>query len=233
MNKALPVVVLLGAAAIAGCEKPPAPPQPPAHKTHWTAEDIAKDPQGYLLWSDRQVQAQIAERQQKLTGLAQRRKEFAEKRDVVRDQVEEYELIHKRLTAALERAEDEDRWPAQMAGRKFTREQALTIIRRCGELANELRPRLERYDGLLARMDQMEQTYRNDIRSLEHLREQLAIDLEQLRLTQASADVEQLRKAERQLESMSKALAAMGEDPLSLAAPPEPTRKLDIDEMLK
>jgi hypothetical protein len=240
MNRwlAICVAVWMGIGALAGCERPSGQPQVQAAtaddaRKQWTAEEIAADPQGYLQWSDRQVQQQIAQRQEKSRSLVERRRSFEERRALLEENITSVRNIHRRLGEAMQRAEDEDRWPARMADRTFTREKATAILAQTKQYVEERQPLLQTYDQLLQKMDETAATLQQDVANLQRLRERLAIDLERVRLNQTLGDVDALRKTQQELAEMGRTVADMSEDPLSLAPPREPPGRVDIEAMLR
>lgn len=238
------LVILLAIAATGlfsgGCDRRPAKPaessKAPAQtlKKEWTAEDIRDDPQGYLSWSDQQVAAQIAQNQRELDALANRRKELEGKRTMLAENIADVENLHRRLSQAYERAEDEDRWPIKiMNGRTFTREQAQGKLEQYKKYVDDRRPLDQTYDQLFAKMDDTAKSLRGNIARLTELREKIALDLEQVRLNKSIQDIDKLRTNEAQLAAMSKAVATLSDDTTRLVAPKEPPGRVSIDELLK
>ncbi|HSH95276.1 MAG TPA: hypothetical protein VK968_14075, partial [Roseimicrobium sp.] len=103
------------------------PPVAPAKK-EWKPEDIAKDPQGYLVWSQQQISDQIKGREQRLAQLSTRRQEFVNKQQAMVGKMKDVENFRKRLQTAYTKAEDEDRWPIRMAGTTYDRKTAQGLI---------------------------------------------------------------------------------------------------------
>jgi len=233
-NTLTAVALMAGWLCAGGCDrKVQAPPPKPAAKESWTAEEIARDPQGYLKWSDQRVAEQIADRERKLADLNRRREELEAKRRMLAENLDDVRNIRRRLQEACERADDEDRWPLKFAGHTLTREKAQAILQQTARYIEERQPLNKTYEELFARMDRAAETLRADIRELSRLREKMAIDLETVRLTQDMQKVEDLRRAEAQLASMSKAVAGTMSEIDSIAPPREPPGRVNIDDMLK
>src|SRR6202008_1339774 len=76
-RKPLLAVLALAVAAGAGCDDSPTPsptPGPPgkgksgpkaAKKTEWSTDEMAADPEGYLVWADEQLGAQVELREER------------------------------------------------------------------------------------------------------------------------------------------------------------------------
>ena len=233
----LATAVVLAALASAGCDRgtkaKPAPPPRPAERTSWTAQEIAADPSGYLEWSARKIEQQIAEREKKLAAMSQRRSELEAKRKMLDQNIDDVQNIRRRLQEACQRAEDEDRWPTRVGEYAFTREKAQAVLAQTQQYVADREPLRKTYEEFFARMDQMGDSLRGDINELRRLRERMALDLEQVRLSQDMNKIEQLRQTEAQIESMSRAVASMSNDPTALAPPKEPPGRVNIDDMLK
>lgn len=227
------IIAVCLAGALCGCDRKATAPPKPVAKTSWTAEEIARDPQGYLKWSDQRVAEQIADREKKLADLSRRREELDARRKLLADNLEDVRNIRRRLQEAISRAEDEDRWPLTFAGHSLTREKAQAILEHTSRYIEDRQPLNRTYEDLFARMDRAAETLRGDIRELGRLREKMAIDLETVRLTQDMQKVEELRKAETQLASMSKAVAGTMNEIDSIAPPREPPGRVNIDEMFR
>src|SRR4051795_3240365 len=76
--------------------------QNPADRKEWKPEEIVKDPQGYLAWSTRQVDAQIADREAKLRQLADRRKQFEDKRQMLQQNIAHIQNLRTRMQQAYQ-----------------------------------------------------------------------------------------------------------------------------------
>jgi hypothetical protein len=238
------LVAAVAAAALTGggCDRSgknagvaPSAGQSTARRTEWTADQISKDPAGYLRWSDRQVADHIAANEQRLGALQKSHEQFAGKRDLLLQNIQDVENIRRRLDDAVQRADDEDRWPVRMGDRAFTREKAQAILKQTQQYVDERQPTAAKYDQFLKKLDDTAAAVRAENTRLAELREKIALDLEQVKLNQGNAEVDKLRAAESQLRQMSSAVAALSEDNDPLKAPPpgEPTGRVNIDDMLK
>jgi hypothetical protein len=222
-----------------GCKrqpgKKPAAPAVSPEKKEWTAQEIAKDPQGYLLWSDQQVVGQIAQCEVKLRSLNDRRVQLKGKQEMLVENLAAVEDIRRRLTEAYQRAEDEDRWPARMGGRTFTREKAQAILDQTKLYLEERRPLQNTYEQLFRKMDEVAGAIDRDVKDLNRLREKIAIDVEQVRLSQGMADLDQLRVRQSEMAAASQAAAksTRADELTAMATPKEPPGRVNIDEMLK
>ncbi len=241
MKPALSLIFILAAAALTGggCDRSTGKggaPQPPAAKrTEWTAEEISRDPQGYLHWSDQQVAAQIAANEKKLVSIQKSRDQFSNKRNTLIENIRDVENINKRLSDAVQRAEDEDRWPVRIGEHSFSREKAQAVLQQTRQYVEERRPMATKYDDFLKKLDDLAAAVRAENTRLAELREKIALDIEQVKLNQGMAEVDKLRSAESQLRQMTSAIAAISSenDPLQVAPPKEPPGRVNIDEMLK
>jgi len=212
---------------------PVAPKQTPSPDKKWSPEEIAKDPAGYLVWSDQQIQAQIAERERRLNTIATARKDVVGRQQQLVDKMNEVVNFRNRLQTAYQHAEDEDRWPVRMAGRTFERAKVNEILTQTQSWLDDRKPLADAYDTSLKKMDDSAATLQDDLRNLGQLREKLALDLERVKLNQGMAELDQLRKTETQLASMSAALSKMSEDQTPALPSPARTSKVDIDSILK
>jgi len=216
-----------------GC-RPQTPPAPPGPRT-WTSEQIAADPVGYLEDQDRQVERQIEERRNRLEQVSQRRAQIDEKRQRLAQNMSEIRNVHDRLAAAVRRADDEDRWPARMGGRAFTREKARAILAGTEQYLQDREPLARAYEETLEKLARMESQMIRESQDLARLRERIALDIERIRLNQGIAELGELRKAETELASFSKMLGAMDEnvlDTATVAAREEPVR-IDVEKLLQ
>jgi hypothetical protein len=82
-------------------------------------------------------------------------------------------------------------------------------------------------------MDESAQALRNDIRSLNQLRERVVLDIERVKLNQGNAELDQLRKNESQLASMSQTLTQMSDEQTPQLSNTSKTANVDIDAILK
>lgn len=202
-------------------------------ETEWSAERIASDPQGYLVYSSQQVQQQIKAREKRLQQLSERRAELSQKRDELIGKMEEVANFRRRLESAYQRALDEDRWPVRMAGRTFDRERVKIILAETQQWLDDRKPLADAYSAAFRKIDETQQALRNDIRSLNQLGERIALDIERVKINQGNAELDQLRKNESQLASLSQTLTQMSEEQMSVPSDTQRTAHIDIDALLK
>jgi uncharacterized phage infection (PIP) family protein YhgE len=210
-------------------QQQPAPPT----KKDWKHEDIAKDPQGYLVWSQQQVAEQIKGREQRLAQLSDRRSQFVGKQSALFTKMKEVENFHNRLKAALQRAEDEDRWPVRMAGTVYERAKAQELIQLTRTWVDERQGLADAYNASLKKMDDSANVLRSDITQLAQLNDKLALDLERLKIDQSMADLNKLRQAENQLASMSKTLSQISDEEAPVLPASAKTNHVDINAIVK
>ena len=227
-------------AAIGGCgDEPrrspalgaPATPAPAPPKTSWTSDEMAADPEGYLQWADQNLAAQIETRRQRIATVTQRVGELDARRTGFGTNLDDVRNIEKRLGDALRKAEEEDRLPVRMGGRTFEREKAKAILVELHRLLEERSPLQQTYDDGLARLRQVEAGLAADIQRLTALRDKLAIDLEQVRVSHGVAELEQLRTTEAEISHYAKILGSMAEEATgTLPAAPPP---VDLEKLLE
>ncbi len=220
-----------------GCGKPllktPAPPAPPAESdAAWTPERIAANPDGYLQYADNRIRQQVAGREQRLSELDRRRAEIDRKSSDLLQRVADAQNIQTRLAAAIQRAEDEDRWPLKFAGHTFSREKASAVLAATASYQKEREPLAGAYRDALQKIESAQRTLRNDLAGLAQMREKLALDLERVRLNQGLAELSELRQTEAKLANFSATLAGLTDDPLA-GAPAANVPDVDVNDLLK
>ena len=220
-----------------GCGKPllktPAPPAPPAESdAAWTPERIAANPDGYLQYADNRIRQQVAGREQRLSELDRRRAEIDRKSSDLLQRVADAQNIQTRLAAAIQRAEDEDRWPLKFAGHTFSREKASAVLTATAAYQKEREPLAGAYRDALQKIESAQRTLRNDLAGLAQMREKLALDLERVRLNQGLAELSELRQTEAKLANFSATLAGLTDDPLA-GAPAANVPDVDVNDLLK
>lgn len=99
--------------------------------------------------------------------LAQRRLQLEAKRKMLDDNMVDVENVRRRLAEAVQRADDEDRWPAKMGEYTFTRKAQL-VLAQTKQYVNDRQPLHKTYDDFFLKMDQMADTLRKDIGELKH-----------------------------------------------------------------
>lgn len=221
----------------AGCPgKTPPPKKPDAEKypptKQWQAEEIAKDPEGYMAWADGRIASQIADRRSRLNGLNERLAQVRQKRQALKDSIQNADNVRSRMEKAVTKAEDEDRWPVMMGGRAFDRAKAEAIIAQSRKFAEDRRGLEEAYDQAMAKLDAGAKSFAKEIEDLDRLREKLTLDLDRVRLSQGMEEVEKARKTGQEIAGFSKTLGSIADDSLQTSLPPEPD-KTNVDELLK
>lgn len=202
-------------------------------KAEWTAEEIAKDPVGYIRWSERKVDREVAEREARLAALATKRQQFAEKAKMLEQNIEDVENLRVQAEKAMKRAEDNDRWPATVGGKPFERGRLEKLITELKKYGDERRPTQQSYAEFFQKIDRTEQLLRDQIAQAKTLKERLAIDAHSIELNQSTADLSKLTSSQEQLASMSSALRNMSDDPTHAQPPGEPPGRVKIDDLLK
>jgi hypothetical protein len=229
------LLLLLGALCAAGCGRPapdpgPARPKAPGEK-QWTDEEMATDPEGYLKWADGQLASQIQQREQRLSGLAGKRKGINERRDKFMGDYEAVENLGRRLGTATRRAEDEDRWPVTVAGKQWTKDEAAKILKDTQQFLSERKALAAAYDEAMTKLDSAETSLRTDISRLTALRDKVSIDLDRVRIDRSNPEMEKLRKTEAEIEHYSKILTSFTD--VNVQALPKPNLSADLQSLLK
>lgn len=237
---ALAAALLALPVALPGCDDPgraggggprtPSKPAP-APKASWTTDEMAADPEGYLAWADAQLVQQTATRAARIESVVARRRELETRRDSFGTNLDDLKNIDKRLGDALRKAEEEDRLPVRMGGRAFERAKAKAILAEIARLLAERGPLLATYDDGIARLRTIENSLKGDVARLAALRDKLAVDLEQVRVSHGVAELEQLRSTESEIAHYAKILGSLAEESSgSLPAAPPP---VDLDSLLE
>ncbi len=209
----------------------PVKPAQPPRRTSWSTEEMAADPEGYLLWADGELAAQVATRQERVTSVDARRNELAQRRQGFGTNLADLENIEKRLATAMRKSDEEDRLPIRMGGRTFERDKAKAILAEMRRLIDERGPLRRTYDDGIARLDQITGGLKADIARLSTLRDKLAIDLEQVRVSHGVAELEKLRTTEAEIAHYSKILGSMAEE--GSGALPNAPAPVDLDKLLE
>lgn len=236
MIRPLPLLtLLLLALSGAGCKpslpaRTSVPDREEQADASWTPERIAADPDAYLQYATLRIDQQVSGRETRLTALGKRKAEIRKRADDLILRVEEARNVQNRLGAAIQRAEDEDRWPLKFANRSFTRDRAMSVREATAQFVKEREPLAEDYRAALSRLDGAERALRADLDTLARMREKLALDLERVRLNQGLAELAELRQTEAQLAGFSATLAGMTDDPL--AAPAQSVPDLTVNDLL-
>jgi DNA repair exonuclease SbcCD ATPase subunit len=222
-----------------GCGRSPTGPAPDdtikteASETdaNWPPERIASDPDGYLQYADRRISEQVAGRERRLSQLGARRAEIEKKSTDLIQRVADAKNIQERLAAAIQRAEDEDRWPMKFAGKTFSHDKASSVLAAVTAYQKDREPLAAAYGEALKKIAATERALRNDLAGLGQMREKLALDLERVRLNQGMAELADLRQTEAKLANFSAALAGLSEDPFGAPASTNVPDQ-DLDELL-
>jgi len=208
-------LLLFCLAAVPACGRlnPPPPPSSEA-PVEWTPEQIAASPEAYLEHAIRQIDAQLSLREERITTMGRRRLEAESRSAELIRSLEEAGNLRNRLTGAIRRAEDEDRWPIQFAGRSFTREKAGALLESINRFEQQRAPLAVAYRDEIRRMEQGGRSLRAVMDGLAKMREEVTMDLERIRLNQGPADMDGLRKTAARLADFSDTLLTMSEDPM-------------------
>jgi len=201
----------------------------------WTAEEVAGDPTSYMNWADSRIGRQIEDRQKRISSIAGKIKDVELRYQLMRDNLSDTSNIKSRMEMAIRRAEDEDRWPIQMAGRSFDKTEANKIIAQTTRYLEDRKPLASAYDQAIERLSGMHGVLSREIGELNRLREKMALDLEAVKLTQGLEDLDKLRKTEANIAGYAKALGSMADDSLIDAFPDtkDSNSKVDIDTFMK
>ncbi len=210
--------ILLLCAALVACGRQarvtePPPPTPVA--IPWTPERISADPEGYLRHALDRIGEQIRIREAKREELRVRRGEVEQRSGGLVLRMDEIGNLRRRLAAAVDRAEDEDRWPLRFAGRELSREQAASVQAAAEQFLSSRRDLAAAYRDAVARLEQLERSVLRDIDGLGRLREKVALDLERVRLNQGIAELARLRQTEENLARFTTDVSALTDDPLA------------------
>lgn len=237
-------VVLALATLVSACGRraPPPPAAPPTAAVTvdvepervWSAEEITQDPAGYLKWADARIGRQLADRTARLQRVDARRTELALKQRDFDANLSGIANLNRRLQQAIQRADDEDRWPAVVGGQSFDAARARTVIAQTARYVAERQPMADAYRQAVVRLDDARETLRRDIEQLRSLRERTALDLERVRVSQGLDELAALRRTEGEIATFAAALGQMADESL-LATPPvaEESRRLDPDAFLR
>ena len=218
-------------------QKPEGPkPPPPAEDKVWTSDEVAKDPTGYMNWADAKVAKQIEDRNRRIRTLNEKLESVEGKQKSMQQNLLDTANIRSRLETAIRRADDEDRFPIQIAGRKFTKAEAHAMIEQTLKYEQDRQPLSGAYDQAVSRLKGMLAVLNREIGELNRLREKMALDLEAVKLTQGLEDLEKLRKTEADISGYAKALGTMADDSLMDSLPDEKgmdSSKVDMDMFMK
>ena len=200
----------------------------------WSAEDIAADPTGYLVYAQGQIDRQVADRKVRLASLADRARDVQQKKAAFDEKFTGVENVLARFETAIRRADDEDRWPLKIAGRSFDQPQARAIVAQSKQFLADHAALAQAYDQAAARLRQATSDLQADVAKLARLREKLALDLERVKLTQGMEELGLLRQTEAEIAGFARDLAQMADDRALLQElPPETTAgHAELDALL-
>ena len=204
-------------------------------ETNWPPERISKVPAGYLACAQKQIEAQIAEREKRLNTLEARKREITTRSSALAGKLQDVQNVHDRLAAACRRADDEDRWPAKVGGREFDKAKAQSIIESSERYVQDYRPLVDAYADAVHRLEATEAALKGDLYNLGRLREKTEIDMERIQINQGIAELGDLKQREAELASFSTTIAdmsgdaAIGSDVLNR----KPADNIDVDSLLK
>lgn len=229
----------LFAALLTGCgQRAPVPavaqPPPEADRV-WSAEQIAQDPAGYLRWADRKVGRQLAERETRLKQIQARLADVQLQRKGFEENVESVRNLNRRMKQAVQRAEDEERWPLVLGGESFDAARARVVIEQTARYVEDRQPMADEYAKAVARLDSSALTLRKDMDQLGRLREKIALDIERIRVSQGVDELAALRQTESEIAGFADTLGRMA-DESAVALPvvtDEDKARMEVDAFLR
>lgn len=201
----------------------------------WTPEAIAANPSGYLQHAEAAIGTQLDGRRQKLSALHKTRADIASRADALTTRVTNAENVIKRLRTAVQRAEDEDHWPARMAGRTFDRAQADAVLLSLTQFVADRQELVSAYQDALSRVARTEAKLKTDLESLTRMRERIGIDRERLKLNEGLAELGDLHRTETELASFARTLADMSDEAMlgRLGTYDKAAEGVDAESLLK
>lgn len=201
----------------------------------WSRDEIAADPEGYLAWADNQVASQVKARQEFLTKLTTRQGDVRERQKKAGADLTELENFLGRLKTAVQRAEDEDRWPVQVGAKRYERQRAQELLATLPKQIELRKPLALEYEAALKAMDAKAVKVNAEIAELGRLREKLALDLERVRLNVGAAELEKLGTTAAEIEHFAKILGQIHEEAANGEAPGGPNQGglIPLDTLLK
>ena len=187
----------------------------------WTADEIAADPEGYMVWAGGRVDDQVHERTKRLHAVQNHLQKIRDRQEALKTRLGQLRNVQMRMEQAVRRAEDEDRWPASMGGKQFSRDEAQDIIRQARQYVQDNQPLVGAYDKAVARAESAAQSLQRDLNRLAQYRERLDLDLGNIRLAQGMDQVKLLREKEQDIARFTKTLGTMADDSLGESLPDE------------
>lgn len=233
-------LALATAGLLAGCpsgKKPAAPAKKPANTVPldkvWTTDEIAQNPEGYMTWAGAKMESQVNDRKSRLKAVEDRLDAIQKRQEALKTRLGEARNVQMRMEQAVQRAEDEDRWPASMGGRTFTRDEAQAVTRQAQQYIDDNRSMGEAYDKAVARAQAAVESLRKDVATLSQYRERLELDLGNIRLSEGMTQIDQLRKKEQEISSFAKSLGTMADESLTEKLPDEKQPQSVLKGLLK
>jgi hypothetical protein len=209
-------VTAFAAALLCGCSEraatPAPPPAPPEAERAWSAEQIAQDPAGYLRWADRKVGRQLADHEARLKRIQARLAEVQLQRQAFDENVESVQNLNRRMKQAMQRAEDEERWPLVLGGASFDAARARVVVEQTARYVEDRRPMADEYAKAVARLESSGLTLRKDMDQLGRLREKIALDIERIGVNQGVEELAALRQTESEIAGFADTLGRMADD---------------------
>ncbi len=184
---------------------------PPAPRS-WSPQEISQDPEGYLAWADKQIAQQGKAREEFLVKLAKRQTEVRERQKGAGADLTELENFLQRLKTAVQRAEDEDRWPVKVGLKSYERQRAQELLAQLPRQIELRKPLALEYEAALEAMAKKAGQVGGEIADLGRLREKIALDLERVRLHVGAAELEKLGATSAEIEHYAKILGAISDD---------------------
>jgi hypothetical protein len=206
---------------------------PPAER-RWSTDEMTSDPEGYLGWADAQLATQTKRLEEFLAKLSARRSEVKGRQQKAGADITELENFHARLTTAVRRAEDEDRWPVKVGDRQYEQGRARELLTTVPKQIELRRPLADDYVKALASMDAKETSVRNEIAKLGDLRQRIALDLERVRLNRGSAELGALgQETSEQIAYYAKILGEINAEAAAPVPAPKEGTLISMENLLK
>ena len=187
----------------------------------WTSDEIAADPEGYMVWAGARIDDQVYERTRRFHAVQNHLQKIRERQETLKTRLGQFRNVQMRMEQAVRRAEDEDRWPASMGGKQFTRDEVRDIVRQAKQYVQDNQPLVDAYDKAVARAEAAAESLQRDLSRLAQYRERLELDLGNIRLKEGLDQVDLLRKKEQEIASFTKTLGTMADDSLGESLPDE------------
>jgi len=184
----------------------------PPESRSWSPQEIAQEPEAYLAWADKRVAQQVAARQEFLVKLDKRQVEVRERQKGAGADLSELENFLQRLKTAVQRAEDEDRWPVKVGAKSYERQRAQELLAQLPKQIELRKPLALEYEKALDAMAKKATQVTGEIADLGRLREKLALDLERVRLNVGVGELEKLGATTGEIEHYARILGQIHEE---------------------